>query len=42
MPDVSGWEFGWDALVAVGTLTLALVTGGLTSNDMATSSIGYC
>lgn len=23
------WDFGWDALVAIGTLTLALVTGGL-------------
>jgi hypothetical protein len=29
MAEVGPWTFGWDALVAVGTLSLAAVTGGL-------------
>jgi hypothetical protein len=29
MESVAPWEFGWDALVAIGTLALAIVTGWL-------------
>ena len=38
-PDV--WEFGWNALVAIGTLTLAVVTGwlALTTRRLARSSV---
>jgi hypothetical protein len=29
LPAASSWEFGWEALVAIGTLVLALATAGL-------------